>query len=150
MGRWARGDPGGTCGVTGRTTSVMTRSTRRAAGILALLALAFSFGESVWASTCAAMSPMARAAEVGRMSSGAPEGIHCPGFQGGDSAPAEQEGPCPFSSAVAAQLCSGLASLPARDLSLPAGSSEGAAELITVDVRSDLLLAASLFRPPRA
>lgn len=128
----------------------MTRRTRCIAGLCALLALTFSFAESVWASTCA--MPMAGGmAEIHETATEIPSGTHCAAHRGYETehdAPGDR--PCPFSSGVAAQACAGVVSLPASSAALPAVASEAVDAPFTLEERPDLLLEAFLFRPPRA
>lgn len=128
----------------------MTRRARSFAGLCAFLALTFSFGESVWASTCA--MPMAVAsAEVHDAGGEAPSDSHCATHERPDG---EHDGPddepCPFESGVAAQACAGVASLPAVNVALPAPASEAMAGPVMIAAHPGLLLETSLFRPPRA
>lgn len=129
----------------------MTRRTRLTGALLALLALILSFGETVWASTCASATPMpAVATAASHETSTAPRHghDHDEGHERGD--PCETSGDCPVGSSLAAQACAGVASLPARVSSLSASSWERLAGVVVSKARPDLLLPSALFRPPRA
>lgn len=129
----------------------MSRRIRFVSGLLALVALTFSFSGSVWASTCG-MPMMEVGVEDGGERS-APPGAHC-GSHGDLASEAGQshEGPrCPFGSPVAAQACAGgVASAPAATVSLLAPFEDGIPEAFDLRPFSDLLLDSTLFRPPRA
>lgn len=124
----------------------MLRRTRFLAGTLALLAMTFSLGESVWASTCG-MPLMERPPDHET-----PAGVHCGGhLEPGSEADGDSEGtPCPFSSPVAAQACAGVTSIPAEIASLPIRVSRAVVETPTLETFPGLLLEHTLFRPPRA
>lgn len=126
----------------------MIRRTRRVAGLLTLLALTFSLAESAWAATCAVSMPAGTRAEaIPEGPAGMQEASHDPDR---DCTRAPDEEPCPFSSPVAAQVCLGIASLPATEEPLPAAVSRGVTQVFVLPPRSDLLLESSVFRPPRA
>lgn len=125
----------------------MTRRTRLIAGIFAFLALTFSFGESVWASTCAPAVDMgsdatAASSEAPAMSDSMPDQD--------SQRQSEDERPCPFGSPAAVQACTGVVSLPAQVAVFFAPSFEGAPSVFTLETQSDLLMENALFRPPRA
>lgn len=122
---------------------------RRVFGLLAILALTFSFGESVWASTCAVpVEGMEMAMEAGATEEGS-RGIPCAGH-GDDSEDRHEGAPCPFDSPGAVQTCVGVVSLPSRSAALPTVTIDHVPTTHTIDTRIALLLEASLFRPPRA
>jgi len=150
----------------------MTRRTRFIAGILALVAMTFSFAETVLASTCAPMTAPG-GSEMAAMMAGdaaafghaampmeapasatergaAPSGTGCmiARHDGRDDERGD-EGHCPFGAAVT-QGCSAFASLPARSARSQAPPSEAAPEVPSAHSRTDLLLAHALFHPPRA
>lgn len=129
----------------------MNRRVRSVAGLLALLAFTFSFSETVWASTCI---PGMRMDDSTLMSEGAaPEPVeHSPtGMdERGDSPGGDNERPCPFTSALAAQACAGLSSMPAPTTEPSAPAAEVVSVGSTVATLPELLLEITLFRPPRA
>lgn len=128
----------------------MTRRMRFVSGLCALLALTFSFAESVWASTCG--MPMASGmAEAHESVPDVPSGEHCAAHQARDTEPdGPADRPCPFDSGFAPQACAGVVSLPATTAVLPALGPETAGGIFTLEVRPEILFGASLFRPPRA
>jgi hypothetical protein len=82
-----------------------------------------------------------------------PHADDCPhGWNGHETAEqdADDERPCPFGSAAAAQACAGVASLPARAVTALAPSAEVATVVFVELTDRDLLLAAALFHPPRS
>lgn len=123
----------------------MTRLTRIIAGIATLLALTFSFTESVWASTCV---PVMTGDEVVVVAPEAPVGTHC---APGESHPSDRDdGERDCTSPVVTQACGGVVSLPSHSSLLFAPSSEGAGAMVAADSERDLLMERALFRPPRA
>lgn len=145
----------------------MHRRARTFAGLLALLATAFSFTETVLASTCAPMTdgPMTEMPGMpGSGGSGMPDmamgmadeapadpasDCRIASHSGGDpEAPGDQRH-CPFAG-VMSQGCSAVASLPAGSSETMAPSPEGAPDAAPGDARPDLLLSRALFHPPRA
>lgn len=132
----------------------MTRRTRFIAGIFACVALTFSFAESVWASTCGMPGMTVEAEAEATSDAPVPGDPSCPGHPGHRAGERDQdtdhEDPCPFSSPLAAQACTGFISIAAGHGSLPDVSFEGAAESFALDPDTGLLLRAAVFRPPRA
>lgn len=125
----------------------MARRTRFIAGILASLALTFSFAESVWASTCAPGMEMDAPAEMAcHEGAGESQMPERPG--GGEDG--EEPGDCPFGPHATVQSCVGALSLPAVATVLFAPSLEDAAGVFIPQTQSDLLLQSALYRPPRA
>lgn len=133
----------------------MNRRTRFVAGILAFLALTFSFAESVWASTCIPGMQMDTSATM--VAGETPEAMDCMSDcmsdqrqerEGDDRSEGERN--CPFGSPIAAQACAGIVLLPTRTSDLLAPSFEGAGSVFTLEAYHDLLLDSMLFRPPRA
>ena len=57
---------------------------------------------------------------------------------------------CPFSSPIAAQACTGAASMPAPSTEPSAPAAEVSSVGFTVAALHELLLETALFRPPRA
>lgn len=111
-----------------------SRRVRSIAGLGALLALTFSFSETVWASTC----PPDMRMDAARMD------------DRGDSHSGDNERPCPFTSPLAAQACAGVSSMPARSTEPAAPEAEIASVGFTVAALRGLLREGPLFRPPRA
>jgi len=129
----------------------MTRRTRFIAGIFACVALTLSFAESVWASTCGTPEMMVEVEGGATPDAPAPGEPSCPGHWPGErDRDTDREGPCPFSSPLAAQACAGFTSIPAGHASLPDVSFEGVTETFALDPDTGLLLQGTLFRPPRA
>lgn len=118
------------------------------AGIFAFVAMTFSFAETAWASTCAPM-------EMGVVSPATAD--HVPPHdcmlgvlhEGQGESSGEDERPCPFSP-VGAQMCAGVASLPAHAVHGLAPSPECASAVHFELEQHDLLLKEALFHPPRA
>lgn len=132
----------------------MNRRTRRFAGTFAFLAMTLFLVESVWASTCAPGMDMGMEGPAMAIGDETPppvdECIHrWTGHDAGDD-DADDERPCPFGVAAAAQACTGIASLPARAVAAFAPSPEGAITVFIELSERDLLLEAALFRPPRS
>lgn len=129
----------------------MPRYYRRAAGLVAVLAMSLSFAEAVWASTCMPSGGMELASMVmvGEGSSEeTPRGSHCADPKG---APGGHDGTsCPFDSSGAARTCAGVVSLPSVSAALGLGSTSGEPPVFPVRTRVSLLIEGSLFRPPRA
>lgn len=125
----------------------MRRRTRWIAGLFALVAMTFSLGETVWASTCAPMMDMQASAVSAQDAPSEHDGMpgmpDQPGTERGD-------GDCPFSPATATQNCSAAASLPAQGIVAPAPTPACVAGLRAATARQDLLLETALFHPPRA
>lgn len=115
-------------------------------GLLALVAMVFSFAGSVAASTCAPMSDiLAGMIDDG----GAADGVECPFMAHPDSDGANESQSCPFDQAPG-QSCSVAAALPTQSsggIDPPAGLTSGNS---TLEVEPHLLLAYALFHPPRA
>lgn len=118
------------------------------AGMFAFVAMTFSFAETAWASTCAPM-------EVGLVSSATAEQVPAHDcmlgalHEGEGESSDEDERPCPFSP-VGAQMCAGVASLPAHAAHGLAPSPECASAVDSELEQHDLLLKEALFHPPRA
>lgn len=117
--------------------------------MIALVAMAFSFSETVWASTCAPL-------EMDAVSSAAVEQVPAHDCmldalherEGEDTN--EDERPCPFSPA-AAQVCAGVASLPSHVVGgLGPSPEDGVSTVFSELTQHDLLLQEALFHPPRA
>ncbi|MEX2472798.1 MAG: hypothetical protein WEA34_11490 [Gemmatimonadota bacterium] len=129
----------------------MNRRIRSVAGLLALLALTFSFSEAVWASTCLPGMAMADSAVV--LEGATPEsvesipmGMH----DERDLRSRDDDRPCPFSSPLAAQDCAGVSSMPAPSTEPSTPAAEVTSVGFTVPTLRELLLEIVLFRPPRA
>lgn len=121
------------------------------AGILALVAMTFSFTEMVLASVCAPMSGMAAAVDMTDRDVDASPSMDCL-FTGGHGPPAEdgEDGRhCPFGPAMG-QGCTAVASLPALTSAMSAPPSQVATGTVFDEARRDLLLAQPLFHPPRS
>jgi hypothetical protein len=118
--------------------------------LLVLAAMMLSFGESVWASTCAAMSVMAASDEM----QGIPD---MPGMPGMPDMPAdgEQHGGegdpwCPLGPAAVAQGCVTAVPLPAHSAQALTAMPERELRLGVADAPNDVLYTTTLFHPPRA
>ena len=131
---------------------MMTRSVRGVAGLLSLVAMSVSMTEGLWAATCAPME-MGSAA----MAADAPTtALHSPAEMGmgdgrQDHAPAgaEHRPPCPFTASASFGGCVSVATIAPSLPTIPIPPQ--ATQLVTATAAShDLLLEASLFRPPRA
>jgi hypothetical protein len=142
----------------------MKRRTRTLAGSLALMAMALSVTESVLGSVCAPVTAMADMADMADMPgmggqsmaaggdaraetmTGMPMPV--PDRDGGREA-SEGDDHCPLAPALG-QGCSAVASLPAAPSRDGSPTTLGALRTSFDDIRPELLLAHTLFRPPRA
>ncbi|MEX1256211.1 MAG: hypothetical protein WEG36_01215 [Gemmatimonadota bacterium] len=129
-----------------------TRSFRRVAGLLSLVAMSASMTERLWAATCAPMeedgAAMAAHAPATAMNSPAEMGM---GYGRHDQAHADAEdrAPCPFAASASFGGCVSVATIAPLPPTIPIPPKP--TQLVTATVAShDLLLEASLFRPPRA
>lgn len=126
----------------------MRRRTRLVAGIFAMVAMTLSFAETAWASTCGPM-------EMGVVSPATADQVPAHDCLLGALHEGEREGsgdderPCPFSP-VGAQMCAGVASLPAHAVHGLAPSPESVSAVHFELEQHDLLLEEALFHPPRA
>ena len=129
----------------------MFRRARALAATLTLVALAVSFSETVWASTCdPAMARAGSPDEGSEQGSTAPDCPHARS-QAGTEAPDEQlPHSCPFGSPDAAQFCEGIVSMPAQTMDLVVTPIDGIADYVPQPSVRRLLLATAFFRPPRA
>lgn len=157
----------------------MFRKRRALAGLLAALAMIVSFGEAVWASTCAppavssAFGPMAmtaplrdeaapatnpsdhdhRAREASRLSDGgAPEatGREMSCCVSPTDGSAPSDTPCPFDSPLASQTCAGLSALASAGEDLPDPIADRDRVHSRTLTLAHLTAAYVPFRPPRA
>jgi hypothetical protein len=131
--------------------TLASRRTRRAAALVALLSLTFSFSEGVWASTCLPGMRM----DDSEMMSGTvgPESVATtPAGMAEERTPRGKDThrSCPFTSALAAQACAGVSSMPARSTESATPVTEGPDIGSAVAAPRGLLLDVALFRPPRA
>lgn len=124
----------------------MLSSIRISAGVLALAALSLALAEGVVAATCAPAavgSPV-----VGEASHEMPGGLEwAPRHVSQDH---DHDSPCPFAPLGSPDGCVGAASLPSvtmSELALPPAVFERRS---SSRERTELLMAAALFRPPRA
>lgn len=129
----------------------MASRTRALAALIALIALTFSFAESVWASSC--MPAMEMSGTPGDATD-TPDGcmVGMPSYpdEPGDRAPDRPDVPhCPFAPLSTSGTCVVAASLPAPMPPALGAPPEG--ELLTPFLHQtrDLLLVAVLFHPPR-
>lgn len=127
----------------------MLRRARPVAAALTLVALAVSFSEMVWASTCDPAMAMAGALDGGsERENTAPD---CPHALGAAEAPdGDLPHSCPFSSPDAAQFCGGIASMPAPMTDFLVRPEAGSPPDVPQPSVRRLLLATAFFRPPRA
>jgi hypothetical protein len=134
----------------------MTRSTRSLGGSLALLALAFSFTETMLASVCAPGADMSAMPGMADLSGPPADGDSMgamPGMAMSDTDTEREAGEGTFDCPLAIALgpgCSALASLPA-----PIVGGGWLAPLAVLgtpfeDIDSGVLLTHALYRPPRA
>ena len=115
--------------------------------LFVLAAMAFSFGETVWAATCASMSMMS-AADAAVNHDAMPA---MPGMPADDGQPEGGEEPrCPLGPAAAAQGCLTAAPLPATSAAGFGLSDERTADIDFVPMASELIYGVPLFHPPRA
>lgn len=125
----------------------MRRRTRFAAGLLVLVALAFSLVEGVWASTCAPGMEMDGAgmtmdASAAETHDGMPVG-------GQEQLPAQGDSDCPIGRALLTQGCALAASLPAPATVIDPPSLQVDPNPPASDEGPRLIYAASVFHPPR-
>lgn len=128
----------------------MKRYIRILAGIFALLAMTFSFTESVVASTCGPMPDMAASAETHHAENTSGAGAAClfaRMHRSGDQRNAE--GHCPFGPAMGSD-CASAPSLPSAAPVVSVVASEAAEQPPSDAVRPSRLLAHAVFHPPRA
>lgn len=117
---------------------------------LVLAAMILSFGESVWASTCASMSLMAASDDMAATA----DMPGMPGMPGMPATPGEgdQQGRdpwCPLGPAAAAQGCMTAVPLPASSAQALTATAERDVRHAVADAPSDLLYTTTLFHPPR-
>jgi hypothetical protein len=114
---------------------------------LVLAAMMLSFGESVWASTCAAMSMMAAAEEMAET----PDMPTMPGMphMPGDDEQQDSDPWCPLGPAALAQGCMTAVPLPAASAQALTAPAQREHDRAVADVPSDLLVTTTLFHPPR-
>lgn len=120
-------------------------------GVIVLAAMTFSFGETVWASTCLPgmdmeSSAMAMAGEAPAEHDRMADAGAAPDQHGEP----DSSDNCPFGPLATTQSCAGLASLPASVVAFIAPSPQGAAHVVFDVTQHDLLLETALFHPPRA
>ena len=129
----------------------MNRRRRTCAGFVAIVALTFSFAETVWASTCA--PAMGTPAEAAFSSEHVPTDPDCMSHvpAGGTRHGDDDEGPqCPFGPTAAAEGCMASATLPGRPAQAPTLSPDASSAVLSAEGKHDLLLQTALFHPPRA
>lgn len=115
--------------------------------LFVLAAMTLSFGETVWASTCASMSMMSTA-DATASNDAMPD---MPGMPVEGEQPGGDEDPwCPLGPAAAAQGCATAASLPATSAAGFAPGDERTADIDLVAVANDFLYSTPPFHPPRA
>lgn len=115
--------------------------------VCVLAAMMLSFGETVWASTCASMS-MVAASDAAARSDAMPD---MPGMPAdGEHQEGEGDPWCPLGPAAVAQGCLTAASLPATSAAGFAPGDERTADIDFVARASELIYGAPLFHPPRA
>lgn len=115
---------------------------------LVLATMMLSFGESVWASTCAAMSVTASAIDVTE-SGGMPGMPDMPGMPMPDGEQHGSEPWCPLGPAAAAQGCVTPVAPPASAAEPGAALSERENRNTFEDAPPALLRTTTLFHPPR-
>ncbi|MGH7447282.1 MAG: hypothetical protein ACRELT_06960 [Longimicrobiales bacterium] len=114
--------------------------------LFVLAAMMLSFGEALWASTCASMS-MVAAADAAASSDAMPDmpGMPAEGEQ------REGDGPsCPLAPAAVAPGCLTAASLPATSAAGVAAGDERTADIDFVAMANERIYGTPLFHPPRA
>lgn len=122
----------------------MNHRTRSVAGVLALFALSLFLAEGVWVGVC---PPDARHMAAATLTSGSPdEAAHASSDH--EEAGSGEETGCPFG-AIAIGGCVSAAALSAAPAALPTPDA-GAGSILAAEVRAELVLSSSLFRPPRA
>lgn len=124
----------------------MLSSIRLSAGILALAGLSLALAENVLAATCAPETvESSMAADAAH---GMPAGLECERpHDGGDH---DHDPSCPFAPLASPDGCVAAASLPAAAMGELTLSPETSRPISSPPTRTELLLAAALFRPPRA
>lgn len=114
--------------------------------LFVLAAMMLSFGETVWASTCASMSMIA-GSDAAASSDGMPD---MPGMPADGQQP-EGDGPsCPLGPVAVAQGCLTAASLPANSAAGVAPGDERTADIDFVAMANERIYRTPLFHPPRA
>lgn len=124
----------------------MNRAFRSLAAALSLFAMSLAVGEAVWAATCAPMVPDAAASAVDEH---APAEAPCCAAPAGDDGRADEAPDCPLSAIATFGSCVSSAVPPTPATALPP-SPEGAEAVSAAGDPSLLLLASSVFHPPRA
>ena len=116
--------------------------------LFVLAAMTLSFGETVWASTCASVSMIA-ASDAAASSDGMPD---MPGMPAEGEQPEGDEGAaaCPLGTAAVAQGCLTAASLPANSAAGVAPGDERTADIDFVTLANERFYGTPLFHPPRA
>lgn len=128
----------------------MLHRARTVAAVLTLVALAVSFSETVWASTCdPAMAMAGSLDERSEQGSTAPDCPHAVS-EAAEAPDGDRPHSCPFSSPDAAQFCGGIASMPAPMMDLAVTPIDGIADDVPQPSVRRLLLATPFFHPPRA
>lgn len=124
----------------------MTRRTRYIAGVVTTVVMIFSLAGTIWAATCMPASGPADA--VVAAEDGMPACYCClpaPNDERGDD-----ERRCPFGPAASSQGCVIVTSLPARATINLGALAEADAPILGFRTEPELLLATSLFRPPKS
>lgn len=124
----------------------MNHRPRSVAGLLALFALSLFLAEGIWTAMCPPGSGDEAVTAV-VAASGAPDEAS-PEASDHERAGSEAETGCPLG-VIAAGGCVSVAVLSAPPPT-PSNLDPGAEPFVLPEVRSDLLLPSSLFRPPRA
>lgn len=121
----------------------MIRRLRVVSALLVIVAMSLSVGEGLGAATCAPMEPGAR---VEAPESGESLPVDCAPSHQDDS---DADGGCPFAGIA---TFSGCVSAAAESPTIENNPTPPSSPRISIEnpSRSDLLLARSLFRPPRA
>lgn len=122
----------------------MNQRPRSVAGLLALVAFSLFLAEGIWTAVC---PPDAGDEAVTVMASGASDEA-APASSDHERAGSEEDPGCPLG-VIAIGGCASAAMLSAAPPT-PSILDTGAPPSLVVEVRSDLLLSSSLFRPPRA
>jgi|HigsolmetaAR202D_1030399.scaffolds.fasta_scaffold02908_10 hypothetical protein len=119
---------------------------RRIVGFITTVVMVFSLAETIWASTC---SPADGPANVIVAPEDGP-----PRCDGCRPAPHDEHGdderPCPFGPVASTQSCVTAASLPASATVHLDAPTEADSSGPALDAEPELLLATTLFRPPRS
>ncbi len=122
----------------------MNRRSRSLPGLLALLGLSLFLAEGVWTAACPPDSGDAAVATVADMA----VGDAAPASPAADAADSEEDSGCPLG-VIAIGGCVSAAVLSSAPADIPIPDAPSGSSALT-EVRPDLLLASSLFRPPRA